>query len=209
MFFIFKQICPLTFWGECVLTTAFIINKIPASVLFLVVHHMKCFLRPKQITLSLRVFGCLCFGRNTNPLKHKFDPRTKPGFFLGIHMDKKGTTFMILLQRPSIHLEMQVFMKLHFRSEMPHYVLPPSLFFLYLFLTFPPHTHSTFLLIYPLLLNPHIHPLLTLHPLLPRHLHLILSHQLAQFATANHRITYRIINVLRPVMHLIQVNLLQ
>lgn len=85
----FQANLPLTFWGECVLTAAFLINKIPTPVLCGKTPH-EVLLKTKPNFRALRVFGCLCFAINIDPSKHKFDPRAKLGFFVGYPFGLKG-----------------------------------------------------------------------------------------------------------------------
>ena len=67
----FQSHLPLSFWGECVLTAAFLINKLPTPLLGLKSPHEILFGKVPSYS-SLRVFGCLCFAKNMN-IKHKFD----------------------------------------------------------------------------------------------------------------------------------------
>lgn len=77
----FQAHLPFEFWGDCVLTAAYLINCLPILVLqnktpFEIRFH-------KKPTLShLKVFSCLCFGQNPTP-KHKFDKHTSTGIFIG------------------------------------------------------------------------------------------------------------------------------
>ncbi|KAJ0085512.1 hypothetical protein Patl1_07285 [Pistacia atlantica] len=84
----FQAHLPLSFWGECIFTASFLVNKLLTPIL-----HYKS---PHQVLLgtvplysSLRVFGCLCFAKNMN-IQHKFDERAKPGIFVGYPYGQKG-----------------------------------------------------------------------------------------------------------------------
>ena len=86
--FRFQSNLPLSFWGECILTAAYLINKLPTPLL-----HFKS---PHEVLLGqipdyspLRVFGCLCFAKNMN-IKHKFDTHAKPGIFVSYPYGQKG-----------------------------------------------------------------------------------------------------------------------
>jgi hypothetical protein len=84
----FQANLPLSFWGECVLTAAYLINKLPTSILKYKSPHQILLGSPPSYS-SLRVFGCLCFAKNMN-IQHKFDERAKPGIFVGYPFNQKG-----------------------------------------------------------------------------------------------------------------------
>ena len=84
----FQAHLPLSFWGECVLTAAFLINKLPTPLLGLKSPHEILFGKVPSYS-SLRVFGCLCFAKHMN-IKHKFDFRAKPHIFVGYPYGTKG-----------------------------------------------------------------------------------------------------------------------
>ena len=84
----FQANLPLSFWGELILTTAFLTNKLPTQI-------RKC-KSPHQVLFgivpsysSFRVFGCLCFAKNMN-IQHKFDLLAKPCIFVGYPYGQKG-----------------------------------------------------------------------------------------------------------------------
>jgi hypothetical protein len=85
----FQAHLPLSFWGECVLTTTHIINRIPAPLLFNKSPFELLF--QKSPTYScLQVFGCLCYASTLIRSRYKFDPRAKPCIFLGYLFGVKG-----------------------------------------------------------------------------------------------------------------------
>lgn len=68
------------FWGERILTTTYIVNRLPSRVI-----GEKT---PYEILSGctpdhdhMRVFGCLAYYRNTDTKGDKFEPRCKPGVF--------------------------------------------------------------------------------------------------------------------------------
>ena len=84
----FQSNLPLSFWGECILTACYIINKLPTPILNYKSPH-QVLLGTVPIYSSLRVFGCLCFAKNMN-IRHKFDERARPGIFIGYPYGQKG-----------------------------------------------------------------------------------------------------------------------
>ncbi|GJU86702.1 putative RNA-directed DNA polymerase [Tanacetum coccineum] len=79
---------PLNMWTECVLTSVYLINRLPSSVLsqkspYELIYKVK----PKLS--QLKTFGCLCFSTVLNN-SDKFSSRSEKCVFLGYSFDKKG-----------------------------------------------------------------------------------------------------------------------
>lgn len=84
----FQSYIPLSFWGECVLTAIYLINRLPTPLLA----NKSLFelLYQKLPPLAhLRVFGCLCYAVVVHPA-HKFASRARHCVFLGYPTGHKG-----------------------------------------------------------------------------------------------------------------------
>ncbi|KAK1416343.1 hypothetical protein QVD17_32133 [Tagetes erecta] len=97
----FEANLPTTFWGECILTATYIVNRLPSKVI-----NNKT---PYEVLLGrdpeydhMRVFGCLAYYRNTETNGDKFEPRGKPGVFLGYPHGKKGYKVYDLEERKMV-----------------------------------------------------------------------------------------------------------
>lgn len=85
----FQSKVPISFWGECVVSAAFLINRLPSPLLKQA--------SPYQILHGsvpdysiLRSFGCLTFGATLMSKRNKFSRRTIPSVFVGYPQGVKG-----------------------------------------------------------------------------------------------------------------------
>lgn len=86
---LFQSKLPLKYWGECVLTATYLINRFPSPLL----KHKSPFelLHGSAPSFShLRTFSCLCFAVVPKPYRDKFKSMTIPAIFIGYSTGKKS-----------------------------------------------------------------------------------------------------------------------
>ena len=95
----FQVNLPLKFWGDCILTEVYLINRLPSPLL-----NNKT---PYEILLGtvpsysyLKVLGCLCFSSTLSRNRSKFDPRASLKSFLVIPMVSRDINCSILKPSP-------------------------------------------------------------------------------------------------------------
>jgi hypothetical protein len=85
----FQAHLPLSFWDDCVYTAAYIINRLPCSILHNKSSYELLFSTPRSFD-HFRIFGCLRYASTLTRQRTKFDPRAKPSVFVGYSSLHKG-----------------------------------------------------------------------------------------------------------------------
>ncbi|GJU85965.1 putative RNA-directed DNA polymerase [Tanacetum coccineum] len=85
---LFQEGLPLYLWSECIMTDAYLINRLPSSVLNGKTHFELIF-NKKPVLKHLRVFGCLCYATVLN-LHDKLGSRAEKCVLVGYASFKKG-----------------------------------------------------------------------------------------------------------------------
>jgi hypothetical protein len=85
----FQGNLPIDFWGECILTAGYLINRTPSQILngkspYEMLHGKA------PVYEHLRVFGSLCYAHNQRRKGDKFASRSKKCAFIGYPYGKKG-----------------------------------------------------------------------------------------------------------------------
>lgn len=85
---IFQSKLPLKYWGECILTTTYLINRFP-SPLFHNKSPFELFYGSSPHFSHLQTFGCLCFTVMPKSYRDKFQSRIIPSVFISYSSGKK------------------------------------------------------------------------------------------------------------------------
>nr|KYP36170.1 Retrovirus-related Pol polyprotein from transposon TNT 1-94 [Cajanus cajan] len=116
---LFDMNVPSHYWGEAVLSAAYLINRTPSSVLGFLTPQQKLetfFSIPHVMNLEPRVFGCTAYVHVPKKLRSKLDPCAKKCIFVGYSDVQKGYRCF----DPQTH-KMHVTLEVSFRESEPFY----------------------------------------------------------------------------------------
>ena len=103
---LFQSHLPLQFWGDCVLSAVFLINRLPTPVLKDKSPYEV--LTSKKVDYDgLKVFGCLAYCSTSSKSRNKFQPRSKPCVFIGYPAGYKGYK-LLDMESNSVHISRHV-----------------------------------------------------------------------------------------------------
>lgn len=85
----FQASLPISFWGECVLTAAHLINRTPSTLLNGKTPYEFLYSSAPHFD-KLKVFGCLCYTHKKSRDKDKFGARSQKCVFVGYSYGQKG-----------------------------------------------------------------------------------------------------------------------
>ena len=87
---LFHYKVPQRFWGDAILASCYLINRMPSSVLHDKIHHSILFPNQPLFCLPPRVFGYVCFVHILTPGQDKLSAKAMKCVFLGYSRFQRG-----------------------------------------------------------------------------------------------------------------------
>lgn len=109
----FQSNLPTKFWGECVLSGAYLINRMPLVPLENKTPYEKLFGKKPDNT-NLKAFGCLPFVSTIKQGRSKFHPRSNPSVFIGYPHGQKAYKIYDLITHKIVISRDVIFYEKHF-----------------------------------------------------------------------------------------------
>ena len=81
---------PKQFWGDAIVTTCYLINCLPSSILHRGIPHSVLYPTKSLFSLPPRVFGCVAFIHVPIPGQDKLAPRATKCVLVGYSRTQKG-----------------------------------------------------------------------------------------------------------------------
>ncbi|KAG5516925.1 hypothetical protein RHGRI_037606 [Rhododendron griersonianum] len=141
---LFQSNMPIRFWGECVTTAVYLINRLPTRLLSNITPFERLYGHPPTYD-HLRVFKSLCYATIVKPVS-KFAPRARRCVFLGYPTGQKGYKLLDLDSHKFLVSRDVRFMSISFPIKG------------HLLLIFTPFLH-----LHPTSTTPHLYPILLPH----------------------------------------------
>lgn len=94
---------PIQYWGDCILTATYMINRTPTAVLNNQSPYQVLYEKVPNYDM-IKVFGCLCYATVLPKPGDKFAPRAVKGVFLGYPYAQKGYKVLNLVTKHVIVL---------------------------------------------------------------------------------------------------------
>ncbi|CAL1372799.1 unnamed protein product [Linum trigynum] len=108
----FQAGLPIRFWGECILTATYLINRLPTTATGKT--PFEILFGKTALYDQLRVFGCLVYAKDNHGSLHKFADRGRAGVFLGYAATQKGYKIYDLMSKRIIMSRDVVFHERYF-----------------------------------------------------------------------------------------------
>ncbi|XP_019255136.1 PREDICTED: uncharacterized protein LOC109233725 [Nicotiana attenuata] len=99
---LFQSKLPTKYWGECILTATYLVNRFPSTVIFNKTPYELLNGQPPSYD-HLRSFDCLAYASVPIPLRDKLQSRVIPCIFLGYPFGKKGYKLLHLHNRSILY----------------------------------------------------------------------------------------------------------